>query len=265
MVALSNRTHRVSSKHLGIRRSRNCRAKTSGSCTRASSMSAQSRIKLSFKPPPATSPASPCCDAAVAPGPGSASVSSVTEAPAPPQAGSVADDAASSPSNVPPKLKFFFSHSPTIKPLSRDGSPSCLPLSRDGSSSDVSSPRLKSCTPRKGSYDIDDFIMPLGWGSPRVQVEEEVKPKDISIPHARRPAWLPCLPQASVGGKRYRGSSIHQDLSVPRPDESSGEEVLHVFEEIVLSPDLLRCCRTYLMMRSCNVTVASSLWSTITG
>ncbi len=79
--------------------------------------------------------------------------------------------------------------------------------------------------------------MPLGWGSPRVQVEEEVKPKDISIPHARRPAWLPCLPQASVGGKRYRGSSIHQDLSVPRPEESSGEEVPFFVEENVYFPD----------------------------
>lgn len=224
MVALSNRTHRAAPKHpLDNRRSRSYRAKTSVSCTRATSMSSQGRIKLSFKSSPASSPASPCCSTAAVPGSAAASTAHVADAA--PQPGTCVEDAPSPASNGPPKLKFFFSHSPTIKPLSRDGSPNILPLSRDGSSSDISSPRLKSSTPRKGSYDIDDFIMPLGWGSPRVQVEEEVKPKEICIPHARRPAWLPCIPQASVGGKRYRGSSIHQDLSVPRPDESSGEEV----------------------------------------
>jgi hypothetical protein len=223
MVALSNRSHRVTPKHsLGICRSRNCRLKTSGS-TRATSMSAQGRVKLLFKPPSVIAPSSPCCGATAVPA--AASVLSPPEAAAPQQPGCSVDGSSSPAANAPPKLKFFFSHSPTIKPLSRDGSPTAAPLSRDGSLSDVSSPRLK---PRKGSYDIDDFVMPLGWGSPRVQVEEEVKPKDISIPHARRPAWLPCIPQSSVGGKRYRGSSIHQDLSVPRPDESSGEEV-HFF------------------------------------
>jgi hypothetical protein len=226
MVALSNRAHRAAPKHsTGSRRSSNCRAKTSVNCTRSASMSSQGRIKLSFKSSLATSPISPCCPAAVVPGAVTLSTAHLTEAAALPQSGPCVEDALSPATNGPPKLKFFFSHSPTIKPLSRDGSPNILPLSRDGSSSDVSSPRLKSSTPRKGSYDIDDFIMPLGWGSPRVQVEEEVKPKEICIPHARRPAWLPCIPQASVGGKRYRGSSIHQDLSVPRPDESSGEEV----------------------------------------
>lgn len=224
MVALSNRTHRVAPNHtLGIRRSRNCPAKASASCNRATAMSSQNRIKLSFKPSTASSPVSPC--SATAAGAGTSLATQVTDAAVPPQLGVCVEDAPSPAANGPPKLKFFFSHSPTIKPLSRDGSPNIFPLSRDGSSSDVSSPRLKSSTPRKGSYDIDDFIMPLGWGSPRVQVEEEVKPKEISIPHARRPAWLPCIPQASVGGKRYRGSSIHQDLAVPRPDESSGEEV----------------------------------------
>jgi hypothetical protein len=230
MVALSNRTHRVAPKHPpSIRRSRNCRAKTSVNCSRAKSMSSQGRIKLSFKASPVTSPVSPCCPAAPVPGAGIVSTAHVTDAAVLPQPGVGVEDAPSPAANGPPKLKFFFSNSPVIKPLSRDGSPNILPLSRDGSSSDVSSPRLKSGTPRKGSYDIDDFIMPLGWGSPRVQVEEEAKPKDICIPHARRPAWLPCIPQASVGGKRYRGSSIHQDLSVPRPDESSGEEVPKYF------------------------------------
>jgi hypothetical protein len=222
MVALTTRLHRVTPKHpLGICRDRNCLVKTSGRSTRATSMSAQSRIKILFKPSLAISPTSPCCASAAIP---AAAVLSapVTEAAAPQQLGSSVDGSSSPAANAPPKLKFFFSHSPTIKPLSRDGSPTVAPLSRDGSSSDMSSPRLK---PRKGSYDIDDFVMPLGWGSPRVQVEEEVKPKEICIPHARRPAWLPCIPQASVGGKRYRGSSIHQDLSVPRPDESSGDEV----------------------------------------
>lgn len=225
MVALSSRSHRVTPKHpLGVCQNRNCCVKNSGGSTRATSMSAQGRIKLSFKSPTATCLNSPCCAASAFPEAGTVSSPPSTEA-GPPQHLGISGDGSSSPATgAPPKLKFFFSHSPTIKPLSRDGSPVAAPLSRDGSSSDVSSPRLKSCTPRKGSYDIDDFVMPLGWGSPRVQTEEEVKPKEISIPHARRPAWLPCIPQASVGGKRYRGSSVHQDLLVPRPDESSGEE-----------------------------------------
>jgi hypothetical protein len=226
MVALSSRSHRVTPKHpLGVCQNRNCCVKNSGCSTRATSMSAQGRIKLSFKSPTATCLNSPCCAASAYPEAGTVSSPPSTEA-GPTQHLGISGDGSSSPATgAPPKLKFFFSHSPTIKPLSRDGSPVAAPLSRDGSSSDVSSPRLKSCTPRKGSYDIDDFVMPLGWGSPRVQTEEEVKPKEICIPHARRPAWLPCIPQASLGGKRYRGSSVHQDLSVPRPDESSGEEV----------------------------------------
>ena len=229
MVALSKHSHRVApNRPLGSRRSRNCRVKTSGSCTRATSMSLQGRIKLSFKSSsPATSPTAASCSAAAGAGAGAVVAPPLVEAAVPQALGSGVEDPASPAANAPPKLKLriFCSQSPTIKPLSRDGSPAIMPLSRDGSCSDVSSPRLKSITPRKGSYDIDDFIMPLGWGSPRFQVEEDIKPKEISIPSARRPAWLPCIPQASVGGKRYRGSSVHQDLAVPRPDESSGEEV----------------------------------------
>jgi hypothetical protein len=230
-------------------------------------MSLQHRIKLSFKPCPVTSAVSPCCVVADVPGSCGAPTSPSSEAVAPKKLGSSADDAPPTPSVTVPKLKFYFSNSPTIKP--RDHSLSGLPLSRDGSSSDVSSPRLKSSTPRKGSYDIDDFVMPLGWGSPRVQVEEEVKPKDIFIPHARRPAWLPCIPQASVGGKRYRGSSIHQDLSVPRPDESSGEEVSAVkllyqymsdfsfFQDISDSAFIQRHSRLEFMEHNHRLTVAS--------
>jgi hypothetical protein len=262
MVALSNRSHRVTPKHpLGICRNRNCRLKASGS-TRVASMSAQGRVKLLFKQPPAIAPSSPCCAATAVPA--AANILSPPEAAAPQQLGCSVDGSSSPAANAPPKLKFFFSHSSTMKPLSRDGSPTAAPapLSRDGSLSDVSSPRLK---PRKGSYDIDDFVMPLGWGSPRVQVEEEVKPKDISIPLARRPAWLPCIPQSSVGGKRYRGSSIHQDLSVPRPDESSGEEVHFFIGFVSAFLIFVPLCRTFPTMRSCNVTAVLSIWNTITG
>jgi hypothetical protein len=271
MVALSKHSHRVApNRPLGSRRSRNCRVKTSGSSTRATSMSSQGRIKISFKPSsPATSPATAACAATAGEAAGAVVAPASAEAagpqPIPTQAVGIGGEDAASPAIAPlkPKLRIFCSHSPTIRPLSRDGSPTIMPLSRDGSYSDVSSPRLKSSTPRKGSYDIDDFIMPLGWGSPRVQVEEEIKPKDISIPSARRPAWLPCIPQASVGGKRYRGSSVHQDLSVPRPDESSGEEV-SIFTQH--PPYFAHSCfyRTYLTRRSPNGTVASSSWSTIT-